>query len=259
MSGCLHAWMRSSIVGSAFALWAMGSTVPVHAQDSTASAVLPATPRAPTWRPRYEGSVLLGTLGSALAISSFDGVIGREMHTAHFRKGTAVGKTAHFVRGVGSPGAVLISAGVFVIGKAARHEGVEDAGWHATQSVLLAGGVTSALKFAVGRARPLDVEGSDGNEFLPMRGHRDEWSSMPSGHTTVAFAAASAFSAELGRSHPKAARWIRPLLYASAAAVGISRLVDERHWASDVIVGAGVGTIVGRRLVSFSHRERGKR
>lgn len=248
--------MRSSFGGSVLALSLVGAPAAAHGQDSTVVPVVPATPRVPTWRPRYEGTVLLGTLGFAAAASSFDGVIGREMHTTRFRSGTAVGKTAHFMRGVGSPGAVLISAGVFVIGKAARHEGVEDAGWHATQSVLLAGGVTSVLKFAVGRARPLDVEGSDGDEFLPMRGHRDEWSSMPSGHTTVAFAAASAFSAELGRSHPKVARWVRPLLYGSAAAVGISRLVDERHWASDVIVGAGVGTIVGRRLVSFSHRKR---
>ncbi|MBC7894693.1 MAG: phosphatase PAP2 family protein [Cytophagaceae bacterium] len=245
--------MRSRLLGGVFALSLAAPSLSVVAQDTTVAAVqtLPAR-----WRPRFEGTVLLGTLAGALAISSFDAPIGTEMRAHDFRNGTAVGRTAHFVNGLGSPGAVLISAGVFAAGKLAGRPGFEDAGWHATQSVLLAGGVTSALKFAVGRARPLDVEGSDGDEFSPFRGHREEWSSMPSGHTTVAFAAASAFSAELGRSHPKAARWVRPLLYAGAAAVGISRVVDERHWASDVIVGAGVGTFVGRRLVGFSHRAR---
>lgn len=246
------AW-RWPCVRGALLVTLVGPATGLVAQDS---AVVAAAPAPTTWRPRFEGTIWLGTIAGAAAISSFDGPIGLEMREADFRRGTAVGRTAHFVRGVGSPGALLISAGVFAAGKVARRPGIEDAGWHATQSILLAGGVTSALKFAVGRARPLDVEGSDGDEFLPFRGHRDEWSSMPSGHTTVAFAAASAFSAELGRSRPKVARWARPVLYATAAAVGISRVVDERHWASDVIVGAGVGTFVGRRLVGFSHRPR---
>jgi membrane-associated phospholipid phosphatase len=193
---------------------------------------------------------------SAAAVSAFDGEVGREMREADFRDNTAVGKTAHFVRGVGQPGALLFSAGLWGIGKLGKRPGLEDAGFHATESVLLAGTVTAALKFAIGRARPLDVEGSDGDEFSIFRGHKDEWSSMPSGHTTVAFAAASALSAELGRSRPGVARWLRPVLYVTAAAVGISRVVDERHWASDVLVGAGVGTVVGRRVVAFSHRPR---
>lgn len=243
---------RSGLLGGVLALSLAGPACAVGAQDTiVAPAATPAQ-----WRPRLEGTVLLGTLAGAIAISAFDAPIGTEMRAQDFRNGTAVGRTAQVVRGVGSPGAVLIAAGVFAAGKLAERPGLEDAGWHAAESVLLAGGVTAALKFAVGRARPLDIEGSDGDEFSPFRGYRDEWSSMPSGHTTVAFAAASAFSAELGRSHPKAARWVRPLLYAGAAAVGISRVVDERHWASDVIVGAGVGTFVGRRLVGFSHRPR---
>jgi membrane-associated phospholipid phosphatase len=244
-------WMRA---GGHGAVLAIGAAVgPLHAQDSTG--VRPPSVTS-TWRPRYEGTVLLGTLMSAAAVSAFDGEVGREMREADFRDNTAVGRTAHFVRGVGQPGALLFSAGLWGIGKLGGRPGLEDAGFHATESILLAGTVTTALKFAVGRARPLDVEGSDGDEFSMFRGHKDEWSSMPSGHTTVAFAAAAALSAELGRSHPRAARWLRPALYVTAAAVGISRVVDERHWASDVLVGAGVGTIVGRRVVAFHHRAR---
>lgn len=61
--------------------------------------------------------------------------------------------------------------------------------------------------------------------------------SFPSGHTTQAFAGAVLFSDEFAQHNP----WLSASAYASATAVGIMRLMNNRHWASDVIAGAGFG------------------
>jgi membrane-associated phospholipid phosphatase len=79
-----------------------------------------------------------------------------------------------------------------------------------------------------------------------------------SGHTTVAFAAAAAVSAEVARSdlarrHPAAVGAVAPLLYGGAALVGVSRMYHDAHWASDVVAAAGVGTLAGRAIVRLQH------
>jgi membrane-associated phospholipid phosphatase len=72
-----------------------------------------------------------------------------------------------------------------------------------------------------------------------------ECCAFPSGHAAAAFAAASVLERHLGYR----ASW--PAL-AGATYVATSRLVDNRHFLSDVVMGAAVGmatgwTVVGRR------------
>ena len=57
-----------------------------------------------------------------------------------------------------------------------------------------------------------------------------------------------------------ASRWlIGPALYGGAALAGISRMYNNRHWASDVIVGAGIGTFAGLKVVRFNGSHSGNR
>ena len=35
--------------------------------------------------------------------------------------------------------------------------------------------------------------------------------------------------------------------------VGLSRMYDNQHWASDVVFGAGLGTIAGLTVVRYTH------
>jgi membrane-associated phospholipid phosphatase len=61
--------------------------------------------------------------------------------------------------------------------------------------------------------------------------------SMPSGHTMAAFATASV----LAQEWPKLA----PVFYLLATYLGLARIQQSTHWASDVVVGAVLGTLLG--------------
>jgi membrane-associated phospholipid phosphatase len=58
----------------------------------------------------------------------------------------------------------------------------------------------------------------------------------------VAFAAATAASREVDRSWPAAARYVTAISYTVATLVGLSRMYKNKHWASDVVASAGLGT-----------------
>ena len=42
--------------------------------------------------------------------------------------------------------------------------------------------------------------------------------------------------------------------YSAATLVGISRLTEQKHWASDVFVGALLGYVCGRQVVSHYNK-----
>jgi len=63
--------------------------------------------------------------------------------------------------------------------------------------------------------------------------------SFPSGHTTQAFIAARYLDKEFGKKYP----WIKYTGYALASFTGVSRVLNNRHWVSDILVGAGLGIL----------------
>src|ERR1017187_9460535 len=123
-------------------------------------------------------------------------------------------------------------------GLVSHNERLLDTGRDAVEAEILPAGIpTPLLKYAVGRVRPSD--GSDADEFKPFSGN----SSFPSGHATEAFAVASVLSA-------RADGWVVPVVsYTLASCVGYARVHDRAHWASDVIAGGLVGTLIGRTIV----------
>lgn len=191
---------------------------------------------------------------AALAAAPFDARWTPALQSPRFQGNAPLRTTANVLRTLGDPGALLLSASVFAAGRLAQRQGLADAGWHATEATVAGGLATLALKALIGRQRANAGAGPDADDFRFVQGFRSGNASMPSGHTTVAFAAAAAFGSELSRTHPKAARIATPILYTTAAGVGLSRLYNNAHWASDAINAAAVGQLVGRSVVAIAHR-----
>lgn len=105
--------------------------------------------------------------------------------------------------------------------------------------------ITSNLKRATGRARPYQELGAD--EFNPFDGDK----SFPSGHTTHAFAIAAVIA-----THYEDTPWVPVVSYGVAGLVGAERIAHDKHWLSDVLAGALIGTLVGREVVVFNRERR---
>ena len=139
---------------------------------------------------------------------------------------------------LGSYAAVGVSAVSLGAGLLFKNSELRDAGRDAVEAELFAAGiVTPLLKKTVGRLRP--AQGSDADEYRPLSSGQ----SFPSGHATEAFAVASVFAA-------RSRGWVVPVIaYALASGVGLARMNDRAHFASDVVAGAFIGTAIGHSVV----------
>jgi hypothetical protein len=109
------------------------------------------------------------------------------------------------------------------------------------ESLALSGVATSSLKIILGRSRPYMNNGN--TKFKPFI-INNGYFSLPSGHTTVAFAVASVISARIDKW------WAYTGFYSLAAMPALSRIYLDQHWISDVFLGAAVGTISGLAVVN---------
>ncbi len=107
-----------------------------------------------------------------------------------------------------------------------------------THAALIAAVGTHVLKIVVGRERPRRENGP--YQFHPF-GADDR--SFPSGHTTSAFAMATAVA--MNSEHPL----VPYVAYTTATLVGLQRIHVDAHWPSDVFFGAAIGHGVANWVV----------
>jgi membrane-associated phospholipid phosphatase len=246
---------RSKRAAAALALAAAALPTPAAAQQK------PTDPRdtthAQTQAPFFTrkdaflaGAFVLGTV----AMFPLDKHIATKLLDSATQANRLFKHTATGAELIASPGAYVIGGTLFVVGEVAHKPRIADLGWHGTEAVLLADGVTYLIKGIAGRARPTLSDGTDPTNFRAGKGFASgDWSSFPSGHTTTAFAAAAAVTNETTRWWPRSEWVVGPLMYAGATAVGLSRMYHNRHWGSDVVLGAAIGTFSGRKVVQYAH------
>jgi membrane-associated phospholipid phosphatase len=120
----------------------------------------------------------------------------------------------------------------WIVGHAAGSDNSADAGRDLLRVQILSSSWAYALKYAVNRTRP-----------------NGDPRSFPSGHATAAFATATVLQEHYG--------WKLGLpMYAAAAYVAAERVTQQKHWPSDVVAGATLGTICGRTVTLHVRRAR---
>ncbi len=127
----------------------------------------------------------------------------------------------------------VITGGAWLIGRLTHRDKLTRTSAVAFESFLYTGAITSLAKGAFAREPP-EGPGSRGQFW-------EGESSFPSGHTSRTFAIATVFAESYGRR----AAWVA---YPIATLVGLARLEDSTHWASDVLAGGALGIAIGKAL-----------
>lgn len=171
----------------------------------------------------------------------------------------ALRHVSRYVTNFGGTYEAYILGGLGAYGFVFKNDKMQTTTLLATQAYITGGALESVLKFLTGRQRPYYTDSTivqaeptfHGPLYktpLDPNGKKTN-SSFPSGHTTVAFAAATVFAMEY---HNK------PLIpifaYSAATLIGLSRIAENKHWATDVLSGAAIGYLAGRLIVNNYHR-----
>lgn len=174
-------------------------------------------------------------------------------------KNPGLQNVSRYVTNFGGTYEAYLLGGLGAYGFVFKNEKMQTTTLLATQAYITGGAIESVLKFLSGRQRPfiydsakVEVEPIFYGPFYKsprdVNGKKTN-SSFPSGHTTVAFAAATVFAMEY-KNKPM----VPILAYSAASLIGISRITENKHWATDVLTGAAIGYLTGRLVVNNYHR-----
>ena len=126
-----------------------------------------------------------------------------------------------------TPEQMGLSIGTWVLGRMLDKPKLSHLGMDLLRAQAVTEILVEPLKLISRRERP---DGSNNQSF-------------PSGHAAITFAAAEVIERHLG--------WRRSVVaYAIASYVAASRLHDNKHYLSDLVFGAAVGTIAGRTVTA---------
>lgn len=184
----------------------------------------------------WEKALIVGAIGAGIGVISLRdreirGEIGHQ-------RGSSLGDAASAVSLLGyAPVLFGLNVGGVVVGEGIREASgnrkLLDTALLAAESQIITLAFSEGIAFATARSGPRESDD-------PFR-FKLGLSSFPSSHTSQAFAVAAVFSDRYDQPIPAIA-------YGLAGLVGVSRLIQEKHWASDVAAGAVLGWAIGKAL-----------
>jgi membrane-associated phospholipid phosphatase len=199
------------------------------------------------------GAFTLGTV----AVAPLDMAVAQRLQYPWVQENRWLSRSATGFRVLAVPGSLIAGAGLYGLGRADGQRRLQALGLHSVESILIADIVGGTIKFVAGRARPY-VDIDNPADFQLFRGLSDtKYRSFPSGHTINAFAFASALTREVQFWYPHSAFYVGTVFYGGATLMGLSRIYNNKHWASDVLGGAAIGTLIGVKVVKFTHSHPG--
>jgi Capsule assembly protein Wzi/PAP2 superfamily len=151
-------------------------------------------------------------------------------------------KTLNHYKSLSDYGIAGMAGGVGALyfwGKLTGNDHASEAGLLSGEAALDSLGVTTAIKYAAGRERPLQ-RGKSGAFW-------NGGDSFPSDHATVAWSVASVLSHEYPGPLSKL------LAFGAATAISMARVQARQHFPSDVLVGSAIGWFTGQQVYNAHH------
>jgi membrane-associated phospholipid phosphatase len=131
----------------------------------------------------------------------------------------------------------------FLYGTLTKKEKPTKVALDGVKAFVISGILVQGIKIVTQRQRPYqDPQPSFPDNFDGLQGNSG-YNSFPSGHTTSAFSIATVIATEY-----KDVKWVPYVCYSIAGLTGLSRINDNKHWASDVLMGAAIGFGVGKLI-----------
>ena len=166
------------------------------------------------------------------------------MSDAARERGPTLGFVGDTLEGLGDGRAFVLLGGFYLAGAIGHDSKAKNVCFDGLSASLIASGIiTPVLSTLVGRERPTANQGA--YDFHPFGGR-----SFPSGHSTQAFAIASVIATSYDQL------WVKATAYGAATVASYVRVRRGKHFPTDVVVGAVIGTVVGRSVVHFNRRLR---
>lgn len=239
--------MKSNAISGALLALTLGAAAPCAQQQQNDSA----GKQKQVWN-STDTWLAVGFVAGTVAVMPFDEKVANWSQSSSVQTSSR-NNVANFFDNYAAEGVVILSVGTYGIGRIAGSRPWSEIGLRATESIVLSSLVTGVLKGAIGRQRPF-VDINDSHYYVFGKGFgNNSYQSLPSGHTMAAFAFAASVTDEVNYYWPKNTWWVATVTYGSALMVGAARIYTNNHWTSDVILGAGIGTL-GGLVVDRFHR-----
>lgn len=173
---------------------------------------------------------LAGSIAFLIPTAALDAQANGQVRRMAF-EGNLLHEVLETTNHLGGPEARWPIMGLFAGSLLTRSSRFQDAAFTSLQGWAYAGVASYGIKELVGRARPYESESAF--SFEPLSGR----SSFPSGHTTSAFAIVTPWVLYYRDRSPLV--WG---LFALPVGTAMARMERDKHWISDVVAGAALGT-----------------
>lgn len=194
-----------------------------------------------------EDYILAGIIAGTTALSfNIDNQVRnsvKQFHNRSIDRITDVGEK--FGEGKYAP---LLSGLFYAGGLIAEDTEIRKTGLILAETIILNAMVTQGFKMTFGRARPYVNEGNMDIDIFTFEMNEADYS-LPSGHTSNAFAVATVLSERFNNIFASIA------FYSLAGLTAFQRIYADQHWFSDTVLGAAIGTLVGLKVVKLNSED----
>jgi membrane-associated phospholipid phosphatase len=213
------------------------------------------------WRGKDWGKALAFAGGGALLYTVDDKI----MSWVQKRKSGFTNAIATFAETFGSPpkmaaGIALVYGYHYIIKKNSK---TLDTANLLLRCSIASLAVVKVIKVFAGRERPSHKKKQEKETKKKKKKHRNwnvmnfdnRYQSFPSGHSALAFSLATVISLQY-KSKDKKVNAVGVISYTIATLTALSRVHDQKHWPSDIFIGAALGHFISRYLVKRYRREK---